>query len=935
MEFTDDIKLNTLVLDFKESPPKVITCDIRSLGYDDSEKKYHILFNEGNTEYSYSQSRIKVITEHKTINPENVRIANSKGFQFSNIERINDFGDYLILKFSSGKIAAYAKKDLSIEQSALEKDKKAGNVFEYLRELSAHSDIKVTNKEDKAEGEPRIVLNDYYNKTFVRSDSALSCYLAPENFSIRSHADNTPVIFPFGINASQKRAVNIALSEQISIIQGPPGTGKTQTILNIISNLLLRGKTIIVVSNNNSAIDNVIEKLSKKPSPDIGFIAARLGSSKNKEEFIKDQKPAYPQMDSWTLGDGRNALLKDVSVLTAEVSEGFTLQSDLADLRARLSEVITEELNFKNIQDEQIPVISRKKTSSKDIYSLWLEFTSQEEISRFRYFLLTFKASRKLGVSRKNIKETGIQKMGLALQACYYTVLKQELEAEIKEKEESLRNLCLKDKLDKLSDKSFRILNDCIAARYNGKTSRRIFAEPEFRDYPAFLKEYPIVLSTTFSAVRALPSAYYDYIIMDEASQVDLITGALALSAAKNAVIVGDDKQLPAIIEDKNKETFDRIFSKYNIDERYHHKNGNSFLSSIGTIVPEENKTLLREHYRCHPKIIGFCNQKFYAGELQIMTEDKGEEVLSVVSTAVGLHRRVNRLKEHTEIFNERETETIVKEILPEDKTNPEEIGIIAPYRAQADLIASRTKGTGIEPADTVHKFQGREKDEIIFSVTDDQIREGELSNDPNLLNVAVSRAKKRFILVVTGNRQEEHSNITDLVSYIRYNKGMETQSNIHSVFDLLYHENNDIRASFLKKHRHVSDYDSENLIYAVIYDILQTRYPGIYRITSFYPLSRLIKHPEEVLQDSPEELAFACNPFSHIDFLIVRRIDHQAVAAIEVDGYNFHKEGTRQFERDRLKDSILRKYDFPLLRLSTKDSGEREKIINLIESVR
>jgi replication-associated recombination protein RarA len=70
------------------------------------------------------------------------------------------------------------------------------------------------------------------------------------------------LIYPFGVNQSQKAAVENAFSSQISIIQGPPGTGKTQTILNIIANAVLQNKTIAVVSNNNSATLNVVEKMT-------------------------------------------------------------------------------------------------------------------------------------------------------------------------------------------------------------------------------------------------------------------------------------------------------------------------------------------------------------------------------------------------------------------------------------------------------------------------------------------------------------------------------------------------------------------------------------------------------------------------------------------------------------------------------------------------
>lgn len=61
----------------------------------------------------------------------------------------------------------------------------------------------------------------------------------------------------------------------------------------------------------------------------------------------------------------------------------------------------------------------------------------------------------------------------------------------------------------------------------------------------------PIVpyLSTTFSSKTSLSrEVIYDYLIIDEATQVDIATGALALSCAKNAIIVGDTKQLTNIV---------------------------------------------------------------------------------------------------------------------------------------------------------------------------------------------------------------------------------------------------------------------------------------------------------------------------------------------------------------------------------------------------
>ena len=79
------------------------------------------------------------------------------------------------------------------------------------------------------------------------------------------------------------------------------------------------------------------------------------------------------------------------------------------------------------------------------------------------------------------------------------------------------------------------------------------------------------------------------------------------------------------------------------------------------------------------------------------------------------------------------------------------------------------------------------------------------------------------------------------------------------------------------------------------------------------------------------EEKKYATNPLTHVDFALYSKITKRIMAVIEVDGYKYHKEGTRQAERDLLKDSILEKYDIPLLRFSTNGSGEKERLENLL----
>ena len=84
----------------------------------------------------------------------------------------------------------------------------------------------------------------------------------------------------------------------------------------------------------------------------------------------------------------------------------------------------------------------------------------------------------------------------------------------------------------------------------------------------------------------------------------------------------------------------------------------------------------------------------------------------------------------------------------------------------------------------------------------------------------------------------------------------------------------------------------------------------------------------------SESELKYAANYSTHLDFLIINRVSKQPVFAIETDGYSYHNGETQQHQRDLMKDNILKSYGLPLLRLSTKGSGEREKVTEMLNQL-
>jgi hypothetical protein len=356
------------------------------------------------------------------------------------------------------------------------------------------------------------------------------------------------------------------------------------------------------------------------------------------------------------------------------------------------------------------------------------------------------------------------------------------------------------------------------------------------------------------------------------------------------------------------------IYAKYGIDEAYRYSS-NSFLSSLCQLYPNIPQTLLREHYRCDPLIIGFCSKQFYNGELIPMKEGETEFApIRVVRTVKGNHARGT--------VNQRQVDTITNEILPALEERFTDIGIITPYNKQVHALRDALKMTGRDyVAATVHKFQGREDDAIILSTVDNQVRE--FTDDPHLLNVAVSRAKKQFTLVVSADEQPD-SNIQDLIDYIEYYQGESIQSKISSIYDLLYKDYTQELLDFYKTRRRVSVYDSENLTYWTIYETIKENGFAHLDVLMHYPLRHLVKNASDL---TPEQRSYASRSWTHIDFLVFDTVSHKAKLAIEVDGTQYHRFGSKQGKRDVIKDSILASIGLPLLRLSTTGSQEKERI--------
>ncbi|MDD2829800.1 MAG: AAA domain-containing protein [Sulfuricurvum sp.] len=886
-----------ILLDGKNKTSDIVTID-------DSQTNIKIQFSSNDKFYTYSKTKVLIYEYPEVIDPNSCHIYLRDKCLF-NITKILDFESYLKIFYGNGKISAYSKDDLRIEHNVLIQ-KNAKNTFDYLKALAKSLKSEENDFLDK----------QYEKMSYLSEESVLAKYLNPD--VIKKYQKPKIMIFPFGLNLSQEVAVANALTHQVSIIEGPPGTGKTQTILNIIANLLVNDNTVAVVSNNNAAIENVYDKLD---ALNLSFFAAMLGNKKNQEEFFANQQETYPQVCNMPDNDflnNRDSLEKNI----VHLKEMLQANNDLAKASQELEALKIEKRHFMNMfAARAIDIGSHEdffsKQSLDNTLSLWAELESLVLHDKKITFFFKIKALFKYKIFSFSLYQYPLDEIILVLQKCFYEIKEKKLIETIF----TLKNL-LKDEnfetiLKAYTTDSMALLELHLSKKYNLTEKKQQFEKDAlWKNFEDFTREYPVVLSTTHSLRNCTQENFlYDYLIIDEASQVDVIAGGLALSCAKNVVIVGDLKQLPHIVGKDIENVVDDTFKDYALATSYHYKN--SLLASALKVFDDAPKTLLKEHYRCHPKIIDFCNKKFYHDELVILSKegDAGAPLI-LVNTAEGNHARGKS--------NQRQIDVIKNEILP--RLSTKSLGVISPFRDQVNKLSSEiTQELSIE-IDTVHKYQGREKDIIIITTVVDE--ENEFADDPNLLNVAVSRAKEQLYIVVSD--REKNKNMKDLVNYIRYNNFEIADSKIYSIFDLLYQDYAPYLKRFLGKIKKVSNYQSENLMNVIIEKVLDLEQYSNLAYNINYPLNKLIKDTSILNAD---ELAFV-KASSHIDFLIHNKISKQPVLAIEVDGFAFHTNNPVQLERDALKDRILDKYSIPIIRFSTDGSEEETKLRKKLREV-
>ncbi|MPM14183.1 ATP-dependent RecD-like DNA helicase [bioreactor metagenome] len=880
---------------------------------------------KGFKSYSYNRQNVLIEKALKVTDITSQTVL-YKNEVLNNVKKMVYFKQKVKIIFKNNRCQLYDAKDIIISTNCFD-NSKSKDILKYWKAIAAYA--KIDQDQDSFLAREFDSLTDD-----VASDSILWRYMNKKPIQkLNCALDN--IIFPFSFNLSQKQALENALTSNISVIEGPPGTGKTQSILNIIANLaIMQGKTVAVVSGNNAAVKNVYDKLVKEQ---YGFFVASLGNKDNRKAFF-DNLPQY-DVTGWQCNSEESVVFEKINNLNGKINYLLALNNEKAKLQQELDAYTVESKHFNIYYEAQeieknIKFRFYRKTPER-IISFFADRQLAKTEQKVENWLYKLKLLFKYGfISFKELKKNEMSII-LTLQKQYYDLKIANLNQRKNKLEKELESADFEELLEEHKKYSTILFKQKLYTKYH-KLKPAGFTASDYRsNFTNFVKYFPVVLSTTHSLRNCTATGFmFDYLIIDESSQVDLLSGGLALSCCKNAIIVGDTKQLPQIVDATIQGKIQQQVSEDVYDYFKH-----NILSSMLALYPDVPRVVLKEHYRCHPKIIGFCNQKYYNGELIPFTkESENDAPFILYHTAAGNHMRQPKQGDNQGKFNQRELDVILDEVLqnPNVVTEKiEDIGFTTPYRNQANR-AQKTFANGLE-CDTIHKYQGREKKLMIMSTVLDNTNAGKAGlafvDDPCKINVAVSRAQNQFILI-TNNELFSHAGkeVSDLIRYIEYNTIAENliKSEIVSVFDLLYKDYSSKLIDLKRRMPDKSEYKSENIIWQLLEDVLKEEKYNLLAFTHQILLKNLLKHTDKLSQ---EEVQYVNNNAS-VDFVVYYKLNKQPLLIIEVDGFAFHENNPTQLARDDMKNDILTKYELPYIRLSTTGSREGEQIKMKLEEV-
>lgn len=685
------------------------------------------------------------------------------------------------------------------------------------------------------------------------------------------------------VNIDQLRVIYNSMVNHVTFVKGPPGTGKTETIFNVILSAYANNKSVLICSNNNHPVNDIFEKMVNS--------FKRRNRETGKEELMN-----FPILRIGNNEENFNTLLRLKKILEfTEVNKKMFIQESTTEqTKNKLMSGYSELRGL--LKDYEIKVETKEKADKLLSYrNFALSERVIDQIDK-HYDLLKDRAHYTRTITDKDVAQ--------------YTISANE--------DFNFQNYIYYSsiaKFKKLLTPTYKDLREIILIDDPEEASiqfNKYIREDD--NLKRLLAVFPIIVCTNLSCDKlGSPSSHFDLCIMDEAGQCNIANSLIPIVRADDLLLVGDTNQLqPVTVLETN--VNEDLMCKYGINKDYDYIS-NSILSTFLRKDNNSKSILLRYHYRCGTKIADFVNNRYYERQLKLLNENKGDLVYADVEN--------DRMSDERNSYDS-EAKAIVK-IIKEGKYK--DVGIVTPFVNQSMLINKYLAAENIKDvkAGTIHTLQGSEKSTIIFSSalsTKTALKTFEwIKNNHELINVAVTRAKKTLIYVGDKKAIDALSSTDE--------KGKP--NDIKTLSDYVYNHGDIVvpKSDVVINYDFSNNSENEKEFFATITPYFNKRNSKL-RIERNIPVKDAIKNIKE------EDLQLVGRKEFDVIVQVAEGVlnnRYRTIVVFEVDGGE-HVGSKETARRDRQKEQVCQLYGIKLIRIANSQVKDYELIIRLFESI-